>query len=85
MPEKYIKQMICDWKGMSRKFGDTAQEFYMNNHDKIELTHTSRVHLEFELGILNSLCLICNIDWKEYLIMINKTMEEDLKELGYIN
>lgn len=84
MPEKYIKQMICDWKAMSRKFGDTAQEFYMKNHDKIELTHCSRVLLEFNLGLIDSVCLVSNMNWEEYCERVNKTMEEDLRELGYI-
>lgn len=84
MPEIYIKQMICDWKGMSRKFGDTAQEFYMKNHDKIELSHCSRVLLEFNLGLIDSVCLVSNVNWKEYCNRINKTMEDDLRELGYI-
>lgn len=84
MPEKYIKQMICDWKAMSRKFGDTAQEFYMKNHDKIKLKHSSRVLLEFNLGLIDGVCLASNMNWKEYCKRTNKTMEDDLRELGYI-
>lgn len=84
MPEMYIRQMICDWKAMSRKFGGTAQEFYMKNHDKIQLTHCSRVLLEFNLGLIDSVCLVSNMNWKEYCKRVNKTMEEDLRELGYI-
>jgi len=34
MPFKYIKQMVADWRGMSRKFGGTAQEYYNENKDK---------------------------------------------------
>lgn len=82
MPEAYIRQMICDWKAMSRKFGDTVQEFYMKNHDKIELTHSSRVLLEFKLGLIDGVCLVSNMNWKEYCKRVNKTMEEYLKELG---
>jgi len=37
MPEKYVLQMIADWKGMSRKFGDTAVEFYAKNLSKMIL------------------------------------------------
>ncbi len=33
MPERYIKQMICDWKGMARKFGGSWQEYYSKNKD----------------------------------------------------
>lgn len=84
MPEKYIKQMICDWKAMGRKFGDTAQEFYMKNHDKINLNHSSRVLLEFNLGLIDGVCLVSNMNWKEVCKRQGKTMEEDLIELGYI-
>ena len=49
MPKKYITQMICDWKAMSRKFGDTAQEFYLSKRDDIELHEESRVELEKQL------------------------------------
>lgn len=81
MPEKYIKQMICDWKAMSKKFADTAQEFYMKNHDKINLTHNSRVLLEFNLGLIDGVCLVSNMNWKEVCESQGKTIEEDLKEL----
>jgi len=33
MPLKYVKQMICDWKGMSRKFGGSWQEYYEKNKE----------------------------------------------------
>lgn len=31
MPEKYVKQMIADWRGMSRKFKGSAKEYYDKN------------------------------------------------------
>lgn len=37
MPTKYVKQMIADWRGMSRKFGDTADEYYNSNKTKMIL------------------------------------------------
>lgn len=37
MPNKHVKQMIADWRGMSRKFGDTAEEYYMLNKHKMRL------------------------------------------------
>lgn len=37
MPLKYIKQMICDWKGMSRKFGGSADKYYYENKHKFIL------------------------------------------------
>ena len=85
IPEKYIKQMICDWKAMSRKFGGTVQEFYMKNHDTIEINHNSRVLLEFNLGLIDGVCLVSNIDWEEACKRQGKTMLEDLIELGYSN
>lgn len=83
MPDKYIKQMICDWKGMSRKFGDTAQEFYYKNYDKIRLERNSRINLEFELGLLGE-AIIFGMTWKDCCENWGITMEEDLKNLGYI-
>lgn len=37
MPTKYVLQMVADWKGMSRKFGDVPMEWYQSNKDKINL------------------------------------------------
>ncbi|RLA38977.1 MAG: hypothetical protein DRR06_19865, partial [Gammaproteobacteria bacterium] len=37
MSDKYIRQMIADWKGMARKFGDTAQDYYDTNKDQMNL------------------------------------------------
>ena len=31
MPEKYIKEMVCDWKGMSRVFGGSWINYYKQN------------------------------------------------------
>lgn len=31
MPPIYVMQMIADWRGMSRKFGGTAKEYYTKN------------------------------------------------------
>jgi hypothetical protein len=37
MPEKYVRQMVADWRGMSRKFGGTASDYYDKNRDKMIL------------------------------------------------
>lgn len=29
MPPKYVMQMVADWRGMSRRFGDTARGYYL--------------------------------------------------------
>lgn len=54
MKHKYIVQMICDWKAMSKKFGGTAQEFYLNNYDKMDMTFDTRIWTEYELGLNDS-------------------------------
>jgi len=46
MSEKYIKQMVCDLKGMSRKFGGTAKEYYDKNKNDFKLSKQSRKKLE---------------------------------------
>ncbi|MCD3321820.1 hypothetical protein G8V07_15250 [Clostridium botulinum D/C] len=53
MPCKYINQMICDLKGMSRKFGDTAQEYYLKNYYKWNITRETRFRLEIALDLIN--------------------------------
>lgn len=35
--EVHCVHMVCDWMAMSYKFGDTAQEYYSKNKDKIIL------------------------------------------------
>ena len=37
MPSKYVMQMIADWRGMSRKFGGTAKDYYEKNKDRLIL------------------------------------------------
>ena len=53
-----IKEMICDWKAMSRKFGDTAQEYYLSNYYKMEFNPYTRYMLELYLGLLEDVDLI---------------------------
>lgn len=47
----YMMQLIADWKGMSRKFGDTAQEYYLKNYKKFNMTYQTRLDLEMNLDI----------------------------------
>lgn len=35
--ERYLVHMIIDWTAMGYKFGDTAQQYYESNRDKINL------------------------------------------------
>ena len=51
IPYKHLKQMIADWEGMALKFGDTAENYYLINYNKIKLTDNTRMTLEFELGL----------------------------------
>ncbi len=37
MPEKYVREMICDWRAMSRKFGDTAEEYFCKHRHNMVL------------------------------------------------
>lgn len=54
IPNKHILQMICDLEAMSLKFGDTAQEYYLNNYHKWNLDYDSRLELEMMLDINDS-------------------------------
>jgi hypothetical protein len=49
IPTLYIRQIICDWKAMGRKFDDTAQNYYEKNKSKIKLTPLTRELLEYGL------------------------------------
>lgn len=50
MPAKYIEQMILDWKGMSRKFGDTPQAYYLKNYN-MNLSFYTRMYVEMALNL----------------------------------
>ena len=76
IPIKHINQMICDWKGMSRKFGDTPQSFYINNRHKMNLSIKTRCNVEFILGFIDSMCLCSNVTWDDYLKLNN--VDEDI-------
>jgi len=55
MPVKHLRQMICDWKAMTRKFGGTAQSYYLKNYKNIKLKKFSRMLLEHLLGLNESM------------------------------
>lgn len=54
MPSKYIDQMICDWTAMGQAFGNTAQEYYLNNYSDIKLDCTTRLLVEMKLDLNDS-------------------------------
>ena len=58
MPYKYIRQMILDWLAMSLKFGGTPEEYYLNNYNDIILSDETRMWVEYELGLNDS--IVCN-------------------------
>lgn len=51
MPEKFAKEMICDWigAGQAQGFNDTAS-WYLKNKDKMTLANSTRLFVERELG-----------------------------------
>lgn len=51
MDYKDIDKMICDWKAMARKFGDTAEEFYLKNYKKMNLSWNTRMYIELALDL----------------------------------
>jgi len=86
IPIKHIDQMICDWKGMSRKFGDTPQSFYKNNRHKMNLSIKTRCNVEFILGFIDSGCFVSLITWDDFLKLSNVDEDIDfaLVNKGYI-
>ena len=53
MDEKYIKQMVCDWRAMAKIVNETALDFYTKNRDKIKMDMVSQVLLEGLIGYIN--------------------------------
>lgn len=51
MPLKYIKQMVCDWRAMSRKFGGTPQSYYVGMKARFILHPETTKQLEIKLGL----------------------------------
>lgn len=53
MKNRYIKEMIADWRAMGKVFGDTAEEFYSTNKSEIILHSNTRKKVEKILGLTN--------------------------------
>lgn len=50
MPNKYVKQMVADWNGMSRKFGGKTID-YFNKNKELMILHpitTERILIQIE-------------------------------------
>lgn len=50
-----IREMICDLKAMSRKFGGSAQEYYLKNYHNFGLSMSTRRTLDYLLGLSGAL------------------------------
>lgn len=81
MPKRYIKQMICDWEAMSYKLGNTVEQFYIDNYDKINLSLNSRLILEHELGLIDNTCLLLNVTLKDYCKEMNISLQDSISNL----
>jgi hypothetical protein len=49
MPRKYVRQMVADWNGMSRKFGGTTREYYDKNKAQMILHEETKKLIEQEI------------------------------------
>jgi len=50
MPRRYLKEMLADWRAMSRKFKTDPLDWYRDNRDKIQLRDGDRAWIEDQLG-----------------------------------
>lgn len=80
IPDKYILQMICDWKAMSKGKYIDCLKWYCSNYDNIYITHNSRVELDFRLGLTGE-CVIFNATWQDCCDSFRITREEDLQRI----
>ena len=72
--------MICDLKAMSRKFGGTAQEYYLQNYYKWDLNRVTRFNLEIQLDLLDYNAPICQGD-EQHWMTIDELIENSEKYL----
>ena len=54
MPEKYVREMVCDWRGAGRAIcgKDEAVQFYRNNRERMLIHPDSERLVQKYLGIL---------------------------------
>ena len=45
MPFRYVKQMVADWNGMSRKFNGSTYEYFKKNQDTMILHPETIIHI----------------------------------------
>jgi len=82
IPHKHIEEMIADWEGMALKFGDSAQNYYLSNYKKIKLTDTTRMTVEFELGLNLSIIHNYGHTLKQFYDMYSE--KEFMNKFGWI-
>ena len=79
MDNKSIIHMVCDLKAMSRKFGGTAQHYYLKNYHKWDISRETRYRLEIKLDLIHrynaSICE-CNNEYYMTIEELIKDMEE---------
>ena len=46
MSDRYIKQMIADWRAMGRQHGNSAPSFYRANEKKMKIARDTRIRIE---------------------------------------
>lgn len=55
MPDRYVKEMICDWKGAAkaqgRKWFGELQEWYLSHRHKMRLSEKTRLQVEELIGL----------------------------------
>ena len=52
IPEKYLKEMLCDWRGASIASGrGSARTWYIENNDKLILSDNTRAYINKFFGL----------------------------------
>ena len=88
MPMKYIRFMVCDLKAMSRKFGGIAQEYYLQNYYKWDITRETRRRLEIALDLIklyNAPICECNEEYWMTIDELIKSAEDFFNKNGEIS
>lgn len=78
MPINYIRQMICDWAGMSRKFGDSAQEYYLKHYEEFNMTRDTRFYVEANMKLYAPGQFTCECDdgyWQTVKEVVESSLE----------
>lgn len=76
-----IREMICDLKAMSRKFGGSAQEYYLKNYHEFDMSLGTRRTLDYLLGLSGTLYIPTgckrNIPGSCLLEIVNDASDKD--------